>query len=113
MPNELWEVVRFDELKVGDVVWYPDNKITITTLTPGQTTTLYTREGSGEVFWEDNDEEMIRRYDGPSPEVLMRALENACSLDQWLPGEFRKALAARFIAEAEAEIAAETKGGAN
>jgi len=127
MPNELWEVVRPHDLKVGDVILSADMK--------------------RPVAWRDVDAECVasqpdqyrlmrlRRYDGPSPEVLMRALVNlVVAYDGPSPEVLMRALVNlvvayggvaslydfedevkevdELIAEAEAEIAAETKGGA-
>lgn len=105
MPSELWEVVRPHDLKVGDVILSADMKRPI--------------------VWRDVDAECVasqpdqyrlmrlRRYSGPSPEVLMRAMrlmhfslydEN---LHVPMAGDPQN-----YIRQAEAEIAAETKGGA-
>lgn len=115
MPNELWEIVRADELKMGDTI-IPlgeggmDKGVVEKVDDHGNA--FYEREGfSGCVLGSQG--RALRRYSGPSPEVLMRAMRlmHFALYDENLhvpmAGDPQN-----YIRQAEAEIAAETEGGA-
>ena len=92
MPSELWEIVRADELKVGDVVavayWHLNG------LGKGDIDTLCGYEKST----------IFRRSGGHHPDVLMRALQIAVS-DPGLHNAFDPV--GKCLELAEAEIAKE------
>lgn len=88
MASELWEIVRADELKVGDVATWgsPDDfeEFEIKSIKPvfdedGEATEeIEVGIGPNVSIDLGNEENLFRRCTGPSPEVLMRALEIAC-----------------------------------
>jgi len=119
MATELWEIVRAKDIKAGDCIASEPLCVGI------QRKDVFSVESSlkmrqfdvGEEAWiecEDN-EEIFRRYAGPSPEVLMRALENLA----WKLCADRKTVAGwdafldAAIKQAEADINAEAKETTN
>ena len=107
MASELWEVVRAEELKAGD---------TLLDLRGGLMQSYELDEGLADIacggppgFYPPK----LRRYSGPSPEVLMRAMRlmHFALYDEKLhvpmAGDPQN-----YIRQAEAEIEAETRGGA-
>lgn len=113
MAGELWEIVRADELKVGDVAYYRDGDapMEIEYIRPGPTTLLYRCVNSNNTFWEDNDAIVFRRHTGHHPDVLMRVIENMHSeIRGWNEvGDYPSPTDSidKYIAEAESEIAKE------
>lgn len=97
--RELWEIVRADELKVGDVVavayWHLNG------LDKGDIDTLCGYEKST----------IFRRSGGHHPDVLMRVIQNMHSeIRGWNEvGDYPTPTDSidKYIAEAEAEIAKE------
>lgn len=113
MASELWEIVRADELKVGDV-YVPHASRGVD---PSEITSIALYEGTdvlridvldGCHDWMENSRKVLRRYTGPSPEVLMRALRIAAS---WFTNRFAYASVdeevKKAIAQAEDELAEE------
>lgn len=120
MASELWEIVRADELRVGDVIrelrGITCNNMVVSGVKSYQVTaTVYIKGEYESPLHSSRDYEYFRRYTGPSPEVLMRALRMA-EKNSVVEDSFGRLcqgpLAEDYIQLAEAEIAAETKGGA-
>ena len=113
MPSELWEIVRADELKVGDEI--------LTTHGPGSfiasemIRTIYDSSPAIVTLNVIRDlrrnEPVFRRHAGHHPDVLMRVIENMHSeIRGWNEvGDYPSPTDSidKYIAEAEAEIAKE------
>lgn len=104
MASELWEIVKVTDLKPGDEIRFPDGE---------------------RYFWTDDDAsalegctnhypDKVRRYTGPSSEVLMRAIENLAHNELWGVDHRLEGIAEqrdRWIKMAEAELAKEADDG--
>lgn len=84
MGRELWEIVRADELKVGDFVAFGENyasgEITGTAQHYLGLGMVQTVSGVGGVILDGEDVTVFRRINpADNPRVLRRALEIACT----------------------------------
>ena len=124
MPSELWEIVRADELNVGDVAAFGSADETYR-FVPSHVeieadgvcvTVAETRDNIESEYAFFRDESVLRRRTGHHPDVLMRALKNLARThvedvcvyrdDDHEATEIAD-LVTTYIAEAEAEIAKE------
>lgn len=112
MPSEIWEIVRADELKVGDEI--------LTTHGPGSfiasemIRTIYDSSPAIVTLNVIRDlrrnEPVFRRHAGHHPDVLMRALklaEKNSTVEDTFGRMCQGPLAEDYIRQAEAEIAKE------
>lgn len=114
MPGELWEIVRADELKVGDVVLdLRGGAIDSYEIDPEL---VEIAKSSPKNFYPPK----LRRYTGHHPDVLMRALKSIAveyveDARLYRDGEHKAEQVAnfvdRYIRQAEAEIAKERNDG--
>jgi len=111
MASDLWQLVKARDLKPGDVGFWclEPRRIVSTEIIAGERMEIMYAYRTGGMKAELHpDDVVVRRYTGPSPEVLMRALRIAAS---WFTNRFTYASVdeevKKAIAQAEEELAEE------